>query len=113
MNYLAQRKLEEPLDFLKTIPMSSKKLFSSAPYHKLDVNVLLHQTGYLTIRSTNAAGNFLLGYPNREVEASMAQLYAQVMVDDADFESDDILNYMLEGDAEDTVRFVNKVFEIS
>ena len=110
MNYLAQRKLEEPLDFLKTIPMSSKKLFSSAPYHKLDVNVLLHQTGYLTIRSTNAAGNFLLGYPNREVEASMAQLYAQAMVDDADFESDDILNYMLEGDVEDTVRFVNKVF---
>lgn len=110
MNYLAERKLEEPLDFLKTVPMSSRKLFSSEPYQKLDVNVLLHQTGYLTIRSINKAGNFQLGYPNREVEASMAQLYARVMVGDDDFESDDILNYMLEGDVEDTVRFINQVF---
>ena len=61
MNYLAERKLAEPLDFLKTVPMSSRKLFSSEPYQKLDVNVLLHQMGILLIRSINKPAIFQLG----------------------------------------------------
>ena len=85
MNYLAMRKLNKPLDFLETVSMDASQLMSSAPYDKLDVDVLLHQTGYLTIRGVDEGGGVLLGYPNREVAASMALLYAKVMVSDEQF----------------------------
>ena len=112
MNYLAKRKLDKPLDFLQTIVMSSDALFSSAPYDKLDVNVLLHQTGYLTIRAVNAAGDFILGYPNREVEASMAQLYTRMMISDDNFRAGDILGYMFEGEVSKTIGFMNRIFNV-
>lgn len=77
-NYLMLRKLNDPLNFVETVTINPKRLLTSRPYDQLDVNVLLHQTGYLTIRSVTEAGSLKLGSPNREVEASMAELYLQM-----------------------------------
>ncbi len=41
-----------------------------------EVEALLFQAGYLTIREMRSNGFAVLGYPNREVAVSMAQLYA-------------------------------------
>ena len=109
MNFLAVRKLEKPLDFLNTVSMDPSLLLSSAPYDALDVNALLHQTGYLTIRSVDAGGTLQLGYPNREVAASMALLYAKVMVGDEQFTSQQLLSHMLCGNVARVVEFLNRV----
>ena len=42
----------------------------------------------MTIRSVTQGGLLTLGYPNREVEASMAQLYVQMMTDEDDRDVD-------------------------
>ena len=110
MNYLAMRKLNKPLDFLETVSMDASQLMSSAPYDKLDVDVLLHQTGYLTIRGVDEGGGLLLGYPNREVAASMALLYAKVMVSDEQFTVQKLLTNLMRGEVDKVMDFVNGVF---
>lgn len=97
MNYLALRKLKKPLDFLETVTMDASQLMSSAPYDELDADVLLLQTGYLTIRSVDEAGGLVLGYPNKEVAASMALLYAKVMTKDEQFTALRLLTHLLRG----------------
>lgn len=56
MHFLARRKLEKPLDFFETVAMDVMQLMTSAPYSRLDTNVLLQQTGYYTIRSVDEGG---------------------------------------------------------
>ena len=68
--------LEKLMAFEDTVPMSSRKLMGGAMPKPDDIKIWLWQTGCLTIRSVNLAGNFLLGYPNRTVEAIVGQLYA-------------------------------------
>ena len=77
---------------------------------EVKVDVLLHQTGYLTIRSVTQGGLLTLGYPNREVEASMAQLYVQMMTDEDDRDVDQLLDAFMAGDADQVVADLNKVF---
>ncbi len=110
MNYLALRKLKKPLDFLETVTMDASQLMSSAPYDELDADVLLLQTGYLTIRSVDEAGGLVLGYPNKEVAASMALLYAKVMTKDEQFTALRLLTHLLRGDAQQVMAFLNLVF---
>lgn len=110
MNYLALRKLKAPFNFSETVSLNPKQLLSSRPYDQLDVDVLLHQTGYLTIRSVTQGGLLTLGYPNREVEASMAQLYVQMMTDEDDRDVDQLLEAFMSGDADQVVADLNKVF---
>lgn len=108
-NYLLHRKLDKPMDFLETVSLDPDRLLSSSSYDKLDINVLLQQTGYLTIRSVDASGELHLGYPNREVTASMACLYSQIMMGDDDFSPRGLLNLMLYGKICEVVDFLNKV----
>lgn len=110
MNYLAHRKLEQPLDFFETVTITPSQLLASNPYEHLDVNVLLQQTGYLTIKHVDVSGGLELGYPNKEVSASMAMLYSKVMVGNDIFTSQPLLKFMLNGDVEPAMAFVNQVF---
>ena len=110
MNYLALRKLKAPFNFSEPVSLNPNQLLSSRPYDQLDVDVLLHQTGYLTIRSVTQGGLLTLGYPNREVEASMAQLYVQMMTDEDDRDVDQLLDAFMSGDADQVVADLNKVF---
>ncbi len=73
---MALSMLEKLMAFEDTVPMSSRKLMGGAMPKPDDIKTWLWQTGCLTIRSVNLAGNFLLGYPNRTVEAIVGQLYA-------------------------------------
>ena len=63
MDYLLERKRQDPLDFLQPIKVAQNALLSSQPYHNLDINTLLHQTGYLTIRAVDTDGRLVLGFP--------------------------------------------------
>ena len=58
----------------KRIPLSE----AGAARTKDDIRpeALLEQAGYLTIRAVTADGSALIGYPNKEVSISMAELYA-------------------------------------
>ena len=109
LNYLVNRKLDKPMDFLETISMDPNNLLSSALYDKLDVNVLLQQMGYLTIRSVDVVGDLQLGYPNREVTASMACLYAKIMTGDEDFSAKGIMKLMMAGEVQEAIDCINKV----
>ncbi len=110
MHFLARRKLEKPLDFFETVAMDVMQLKTSAPYSQLDTNVLLQQTGYYTIRSVDEGGVLRLGYPNREVESSMARLYAREMVSNQSFTPQPILTALLRGDVDEVMALVNRAF---
>jgi hypothetical protein len=47
--------------------------FNNHDVASLNFETLLFQTGYLTVKEKDMFGDFLLGYPNREVEQSMLQ----------------------------------------
>lgn len=80
MKHIARKKLQNPLDFWQTVPMDPSWVLPTQNYELMNPDALLQQTGYLTIRSADSVtGELLLGYPNREVSASMANVYAQVM----------------------------------
>lgn len=111
MNYLLERKLQDPLDFLQPIKVAQNALLSSQPYHNLDINTLLHQTGYLTIRAVDTDGRLVLGFPNREVESSMANLYRLMMTKDSEDEPlPSLLTLLNQGDAAPVVEYLNTVF---
>ena len=114
MDYLLERKRQDPLDFLQPIKVAQNALLSSQPFHNLDINTLLHQTGYLTIRAVDTDGRLVLGFPNREVESSMANLYRQLMVNDAEEEPlnshTSLLTLLNQGDAAPVVEYLNTVF---
>lgn len=114
MDYLLERKRQDPLDFLQPIKVAQNALLSSQPDHNLDINTLLHQTGYLTIRAVDTDGRLVLAFPNREVESSMANLYRQLMTNDAEDEPlhshTSLLTLLNQGDAAPVVEYLNTVF---
>ena len=113
-DYLLECKRQDPLDFLQPIKVAQNALLSSQPYHNLDINTLLHQTGYLTIRAVDTDGRLVLGFPNREVESSMANLYRQLITNDAEEEPlhshTSLLTLLNHGDAAPVVESLNTVF---
>lgn len=111
MRLIAQRKVANPLDFLQLVPMNPETPLLNGSSAKININALLHQTGYLTIRSVNAAGNVLLGYPNREVAESMARLYTRAMVQGANILANGLLNALFEGNVSQTIEVVNQIFK--
>jgi Predicted AAA-ATPase/PD-(D/E)XK nuclease superfamily len=49
------------------------EFFTLEKFDELDVNSLLLQTGYLTIKEITPYGKFILNYPNKEVQQSFGQ----------------------------------------
>ena len=76
---------------------------------ELQVHAVLFQAGYLTIKGLDPAGRFLLGYPNREVKASMAQLCASLLTRNENFDACDVLEAMKTGKVDEVIAFFNKV----
>lgn len=109
MNCLAARQLDEPWGFLAPVPSGPDPLLSSAPSGASDATALLLQTGYLTIRpeSPEAGSSWLLDYPNRDVAASIANLYAKNMVGNNAFSPRELLDHMLNGKASEAISFIN------
>ena len=76
---------------------------------ELQLYAVLFQAGYLTVKGLDSAGRFLLGYPNREIKASMAQLSASLLTRNENFDACDVLEAMKRGNVDVVIAFFNKV----
>lgn len=83
MKYLRGHRLADPSHYLEPKAVSLAELSASGQYDEISAETLLTQTGYLTIKGPLGAGYVALGYPNLEVSASMAQLYADELLRNA------------------------------
>lgn len=81
LKYLKGHELEAPESFAEPKVIRLFDLDASRQYEKIDQEVLLTQAGYLTIKEVRPNNDVVLGYPNREVAMSMAQLYADKLLD--------------------------------
>ena len=80
LNYLKSHKIANPFAFDENVQIRLSELMAAREYKKIGIEALLAQAGYLTIRSVRSNGYVELGYPNKEVELSMAQLYADELL---------------------------------
>lgn len=80
LNYLKGHELSSPDAFNKPLSITMDELESSRSYQDISLNALLMQAGYLTIKSKLNMAEVELGYPNKEVELSMARLYADELL---------------------------------
>lgn len=77
--YLVHHKLEKPENFDEIKTIFRTDLVSPKQYDLLSLDILLTQAGYLTVKSGDSF-QVQIGYPNREVRLSMANLYAQELI---------------------------------
>ncbi len=80
LNYLKKHKLANPFAFDEPRQIRLSELTAAREYKDIGIEALLAQAGYLTIRSVRSNGYAELGYPNKEVELSMAQLYTDELL---------------------------------
>ena len=86
MNWIAKHGAINPEKFDLPVTVNTSKLGSASIPSEIPVDVLLYQTGYLTI--VRARQPFVdLGYPNEEVSSVMADLYFSHIstLDDGEF----------------------------
>ena len=81
MNYLISHELAKPDSYAETKAIRLSELEAPRQYEDMNLEVLLNQAGYLTIREVTPDRYALLGYPNQEVAVSMAELYADELLD--------------------------------
>lgn len=110
--YLMSHSLEKPtnLDQVKQVRLS--ELNAAQQYNDLSIDVLLTQSGYLTIKSVLKNGYAVLGYPNQEVALSMAQLYSDELLKGKPLEEPQgpmISDIMANGSTEEVVLAFNRV----
>ncbi len=81
MNFLKSRRLATPAAYAASPVVPAEWLSDTADVASLRPEVLLAQTGYLTILESD--GEVMkLGYPNEEMRQSMAKLYAEMLLAD-------------------------------
>ena len=61
--------------------LSADQLGEAGIAKEREVEAVLFQAGYLTIREVRSDGLAVLEYPNREVAVSMAELYANELLE--------------------------------
>ena len=72
--------LKSPAFYDEDFLLSAADLGAAGPCGEISTGALLKQSGYLTIKGLAGGVYFRLGYPNREVAQSMAQLYASELL---------------------------------
>lgn len=80
MRYLDGHELADPASYGADLLVPLSALDASAGYDDLKAEVLLTQAGYLTVKHACDDGFVQLGYPNKEVSRSMAELYASQLL---------------------------------
>lgn len=78
--YLASHRIENPFEFDEDKQVRLTDLQAARGYETIGLDALLTQAGYLTIKSVRPNVTVTIGYPNREVELSIAQLYADELL---------------------------------
>ena len=112
MNYLEKHSLEKPEFFARPQNVALPDLSNSNNLETMNPVVFLFQSGYLSIKECSGE-DVILGYPNREVEASMARLYVDRMVGGKTFISmgvGSIKQLLAKGDPDEAVEAFNKIF---
>ena len=80
MRYLDGHELADSASYGADLLFPLSALDASAGYDDLKAEVLLTQAGYLTVKHACDDGFVQLGYPNKEVSRSMAELYASQLL---------------------------------
>jgi hypothetical protein len=104
--------LENPENYAKerTVPLDSLRIPTTLDL--LDSDVLLTQTGYLTIKKVDGNTAYL-GYPNLEISESMAKLYGESMLTKAGYNrvgSGILKQSLANNNLAEFVREVNRAF---
>lgn len=81
MKYMKNHTLRDPSEYQAPRTVTRTRYTASADPETLDDNILLAQTGYLTICAREESLLFL-DYPNEEVREAMAQLYSEQLLKD-------------------------------
>ena len=76
LNYMSDHRLGDPRSFNEPVVIKLESLASPQSYNDMAPEVLLTQTGYLTIKKRLSRVHLLIGYPNQELYLSMGRLYA-------------------------------------
>ena len=109
--YLMNHELEKPISFDQVKQVRLSELNAAQQYNDLSIDVLLTQSGYLTIKSVLKNGYAVLGYPNQEVALSMAQLYSDELLKGNPLEDPQgpmISDIMATGSTEEVVKAFNR-----
>ena len=89
--------------------------FDSFDIENIEIYSLLFQTGYLTIKSIEPFGLYVLDYPNREVKDSMLQYLVAGFSNGSYAQSTPIVlklrKAFLENDTEKIIRIINSLFK--
>ena len=80
MKFLMHHPLAKPISYTEEQEVRLSELGAARQYDEIGLHVLLTQAGYYTIKSVTSDHYAVLGYPNREVATSMAQLYADALL---------------------------------
>lgn len=112
MQYLKGHELADPMSFERSHDIDLSALTANSRYSDMRWDVLLTQAGYLTFKEVNRDGTVRVGYPNREIENSMARLYAKMIYKGQSVVriGESCLDRLLEsGDVEGVVRHFNRM----
>ena len=108
MKYLANHALSQPISYGQRFEVRLSQVGAARQFDDAGLEALLTQAGYYTIREITADHHAVLEYPNREVAESMAQLYADQLLQGRRVRSSTPIGQALdEGDVEAVVDYFN------
>ena len=110
--YLHSHVLQAPSEYAKDQWVTYADLNCSTDFDRINDLTLLTQAGYLTIKKRRM-NSFWVGYPNKEVAVSLAELYCEQLLDNRDLaavKADTIVPALLEGDVKNLFESVNRAF---
>ncbi len=113
MKYLVNHSLADPASYAQNQEVSLSDLSNASDLDTIDIRVLLTQAGYLTIKAVASDGWIQLGYPNKEVSVSMAQLYSRELFHGKRIKKPDaptLEQVLAEGALSDVVDYFNWIF---
>lgn len=108
--YLVNNPLSDPMAYAQPSIVRLSELNAARDYEDMRPEILLTQASYLTIQSIDGEQYAVLGYPNREVSLSMAELYANQLLRNKRIETENrvpLLSAMQSGDAAEVMAFFN------
>lgn len=110
--YLHSHALKTPAEYAVDQLVKYADLDCSTDLDHINDVALLTQAGYLTIKK-RSLNSFWVGYPNKEVAVSLAQLYSEKLLHDRDLtavKADSIVPALEEGDIPNLFESANRAF---
>ena len=110
--YLHSHALKTPSEYAVEQLVKYSDLDCSTDLNHINDLALLTQAGYLTIKKRNLT-SFWVGYPNKEVAVSLAELYSEKLLHDQDLtavKADTIAPALNDGDIQNLFESANRAF---